>query len=304
MTLPLYPTVRGLAFPVMKTSKESTMIQVGPNGTTTLNPQWQNPMWEWTLIYNYLKDNPHDVLPAYSPYTDYRVLQGFYLAQLGQANQFLFNDITDNTVGPNVWVANTSYRIGDIVIDPSGHQQTALRNGITGSTQPSWNDSGGTTNDAGQLWQDGSAISGTLGQTLSLVNDGAGSPTYYTPLQRNFGGQFLEDVTDLNTTANPLRIWANGVLKTGGTCGVGIDYELHGPGLTIPGSSFSGMYIKWCAAPTPPITGSFQFYFRVRFDMDSLDFEQFLYEVWTVGGEDSRNGQGYIKLTSVRTPGV
>lgn len=295
MTLAIYPTVRGLTFPVMKTSKESTMIQTGPNGTTTNNPQWQNPMWDWTLIYNYLKDNPFDVLPAYSPYTDYRTLQGFYLKQLGQATQFLYDDPTDDTVGPPVWTANTYLPIGANVIDPSGHKQTTLQNGNTGSTQPSWNDSGGVTADGGQRWQDHGAYPGSQGQALQLVNDGAGN--YYSPLQRNFGGQFLEDVTDLNTTNIPLTLWQNGTVVTGG-------YSIDGPGVSFPGYSFMGLVIAWASMPVAPITASFQFYFRVRFAMDSADFEEFLYQVWTVGGQDSRNGQGYLKLTSSRVPGV
>ena len=91
MSLPIYPKVRGLTWPVMKSAIESTITQTGPGGTTTNNPQWQNPKWEFTLIYEYLKDNPYDVLPQYSPYTDYATLQGFFLANYGSAAQFLFD---------------------------------------------------------------------------------------------------------------------------------------------------------------------------------------------------------------------
>lgn len=295
MSLPIYPKVRGLTWPVMKSAIESTITQTGPGGTTTNNPQWQNPKWEFTLIYEYLKDNPYDVLPQYSPYTDYATLQGFFLANYGSAAQFLFDDPSDDTVGPRVWTPKTYFPVGATIIDPSGHLQTALQNGNTGASAPSWNDSGGITADAGQRWQDGGAFPGADAQALSLANDGAGN--YYSPLQRNMGGQFLEDVTDLNTNNIPLTVWANGVIPS-------IGYTIEGPGYSFPGYSFSGLVLKWAYPPVAPITASFQFYFRVRFDMDTADFEEFLYDLWTVGGESSKNGAGYLKLISSRVPGV
>ena len=163
---------------------------------------------------------------------------------------------------------------------------------------PTWAVPTGTVADGGQVWLNNGAISGTLGQALALVTDGAGN--YYSPLQRNFDGQFLEDITDLNTTVNPLQVWADGVLQVGS----GTNYTVVGPGLAIPGYSFMGLVLQWTAEPTAPITAAFNFYFRVRFDMDSMDFEEFLYNLWTIGGSDSKNGAGYLKLTSSRVPGV
>lgn len=72
---------------------------------------------------------------------------------------------------------------------------------------------------------------------LQLVDDGAGN--YYSPVQRKFGGQFYEDITDINGT---LSVYENGTLKTLTT-----DYTVVGPGLAIPGYSFMGMVVKWNA---------------------------------------------------------
>jgi hypothetical protein len=82
----------------------------------------------------------------------------------------------------------------------------------------------------------------TLAQ-LALVNDGVGN--YYSPLQRNMGGLFAEDVTDLDTSVQPLVVYAAGSLKASGT-----DYTVGGPGLAIPGHSYVGIYIAW-NAPAP-----------------------------------------------------
>jgi hypothetical protein len=153
----------------------------------------------------------------------------------------------------------------------------------------------------------GSGYTTTAGAALTvLTGSGTGSPTanitattlWYSPLQRNLGG-FLEDVTDLNVSVNPLRVWANGVAKTVGACG-SQDAELHGPGLAIPGYSFAGKYLKWCAAPTGPITAAFNFYFRVRFASDQQDFEKFVYNLWTIGGSQSQNGSGTLELVTHR----
>jgi hypothetical protein len=137
-------------------------------------------------------------------------------------------------------------------------------------------------------------------QGLQLVNDGAGN--YYSPLQRNLGGQFFEDVTDLNPlNGSGLVVKANGVTQTAGTCGVGgATFELLGPGLAIPGYSFAGMYLKWCAMPTAPITASFNFYFRVHFATDKQDFEKFVYNLWTIGGSEGKNGSGTLRLETSR----
>lgn len=69
-----------------------------------------------------------------------------------------------------------------------------------------------------------------------IVGDGAGS--WYTPLQRNMGGGFLEDITDLNT-ATALVVTANGNTTT--------DFDVDGIGLSLPGASFGGMYLAWSA---------------------------------------------------------
>jgi Conserved hypothetical protein 2217 (DUF2460) len=146
----------------------------------------------------------------------------------------------------------------------------------------------------------GPAMNGAYPNTplaqLQLVNDGAGN--YYSPLQRTLGGLFYEDITDLNTNTaaggSVLAVYANGVLQETSA------YTLGGPGLAIPGASFMGLYLQWDAEPTPPITAQFNFYFRVRFESDSRDIEKFVNQFWTIGGSETKNGSGYVKLMQAR----
>lgn len=123
---------------------------------------------------------------------------------------------------------------------------------------------------------------------LQLVNDGAGN--YYSPIQRNFGGTFYEDITDLN---GAIAVYANGVLKTLGT-----DYSIIGPGLAIPGNSFMGLVIQWTAAPTAPITAQGSFYFRCRMASDEATIDQFMQQIWTYGGAESSSGSPLTFKTS------
>jgi hypothetical protein len=135
-------------------------------------------------------------------------------------------------------------------------------------------------------------LSPNLQAQLQVVNDGAGN--YYSPVQRSMGGEFYEDITDLN---GGISVFANGVAQVGG----GTDYTLAGPGLAIPGYSFAGMYLSWVAgAPTGPVTAQANYYFRVRFDMDGQDFEKFTYNLWCIGGAEAQSSSN-ISLITART---
>jgi hypothetical protein len=100
---------------------------------------------------------------------------------------------------------------------------------------------------------------------------------------------------------------------TGGTSGATI------PAFNDSGSTTTDNTVTWTdqgynPSPTGPVTVQFNFYFRVRFDTDSQDFEKFLYTgsasafppsgqgggIWTIGGSESQNGAGTLKLRSAR----
>ena len=292
----LFPSsVRGLTFTVLKRPEFSTLIQSSPNLYDLRLPQSKNPRWHWSLVYDYLKD--YDIQSSLT-YTDLRTMAGFFLSHNGQADDFLFSDPDDNSVGPalltTAWQARHLYKVGDSILDPAFHWQRVTTAGLSGFTTPTWNDAGGTTTDGAVVWTDQGLYSAagfpnTLAQ-LALDNDGAGN--YYSPIQRDFGG-FFEDITDLNGS---IAVYANGVLQTEGA-----DYTVEGPGLALPGKSYAGLYLAWASAPTLPVTATFNFYFRVRFESDEQDFEKFLNQLWTIGGHGAR-GAGEVRLMTSRPP--
>ncbi len=294
MSNDIYPTIKGLTWTVTKTPKFGTIVQQAANMAEVRIEQSQNPIWTWQLIYEYIYDNFYSAANSmpYTPATDLRELMGFFLARQGMYDDFLFDDPSDDWVGPMTWKPRYDFNPGQAIIDPSGREQT-WSGGQTGATAPAFNTS--TVADGSGVWTYVSAFPGVSGQTLGLINDGMPTPTYYTPLQRNMGGLFLEDVTDVNVSVNPVRIWANGVLKT-----LSSDYTINGPGLVLPGYSYSGKYLTWLTTPTAPITAAFNFYFRVRFLSDDLDFEQFMQQLWTIGGSGGKNGRGALELVTAR----
>ena len=97
--------------------------------------------------------------------------------------------------------------------------------------------------------------------TAQLFGTGDGVTTAFQ-LARAYGG-FVEPVKDLNGTA---QIYVAGVLKT-----VTTDYTISATGLvTFVVAPANGAALTW--------TGSF--FWRVRFDLDAIDFTKFMNLLW------------------------
>lgn len=240
MSSALYPTVRGLGWTRLRKAEFRSIVQGSAADIETRIAQTQNPIWHWSLIYNYLKDNPNDLAVGLS-YTDLQTLMGFFLARQGQFDDFLFSDPYDNSYGPGLL--------------PSG-----------------------APNLQAQL------------QLVQNTNNGL----WYSPIQIYRGGQFFEDVTDLDVSG--ILLFSNGISQANI-----VNYTIGGPGLAIPGFSFYGLYAQWVGTPVGPITAQFNFLYRVRFEMDDQDWEQFMQYLWTIGGPDASQGDGYVKFVSART---
>jgi uncharacterized protein (TIGR02217 family) len=97
MSLNVYPTVRGLTWPVIRTPEFSNLYQRAASGKEIRLALYQYPLRHWELSYGYLKDNPNDLSPGASD-TDLAIIQSFYEGQQGGFSSFLFDDPTDDLV--------------------------------------------------------------------------------------------------------------------------------------------------------------------------------------------------------------
>lgn len=97
MSLRIYPSLPGLTFTSVKTSKFNDLSESSPNGYEVILPQTVNPLWEWTLLYDFLRDFEAGSFDAVS---ELRTLMGFFNWAKSTACPFLLTDPDDNYVGP------------------------------------------------------------------------------------------------------------------------------------------------------------------------------------------------------------
>ena len=86
----LFPKIRGLAWSVKKTPTFSTEIQESLAGREVRLQNFQNPVWEFTLTYDYLLNDPRT--RDENEQTPLETLVGFFLARGGQFDDFLLNE--------------------------------------------------------------------------------------------------------------------------------------------------------------------------------------------------------------------
>lgn len=111
----VYPTIRGLAFPVKRTPEFQNLKQQASSGREVRLTYWQDPLWHFELSYNYVKDNPNDLIQGYTD-TDLVTIQGFYLQMQGGFQSFLYDDVDPGVEpGTGQWdsVAGQGIATGD-----------------------------------------------------------------------------------------------------------------------------------------------------------------------------------------------
>lgn len=86
----LFPKIRGLGWDVTKNPTLSTDIQSSLAGREVRIQNFQNPIWEFTLTYEYLLNDPRFRDDTGS--TPLEQLIGFFLQRGGQFDDFLLNE--------------------------------------------------------------------------------------------------------------------------------------------------------------------------------------------------------------------
>ena len=88
----IFPTLPGLAWSVTKSPTFQTRIQRAASGRELRALDYPFPLWQFTLVYEFLRDSPANGLD------ELRTLMGFYLSCQGAYGTFLFQDPSDYQV--------------------------------------------------------------------------------------------------------------------------------------------------------------------------------------------------------------
>jgi uncharacterized protein (TIGR02217 family) len=83
MTTPVFPALKGLAWPVIRTPINSTSREVAVSGKEARFALWSYPRYRYELTFDYLSSDA-------SKSQDWQALEGFWKKVYGPANPFLF----------------------------------------------------------------------------------------------------------------------------------------------------------------------------------------------------------------------
>jgi hypothetical protein len=92
MSNAIFPTLRGLGWPVNRKPYMSTIVSTSASGQQVRIPNYPFPMEQFDLPVNHLHGNAQ-VAPSLA---DFQTLYGFYVQRLGPWDSFLYFDPTDN----------------------------------------------------------------------------------------------------------------------------------------------------------------------------------------------------------------
>lgn len=99
----IFPALPGLAWSVTKTPTFQTRIQRAVSGRELRALDYPYPLWQFTLVYDFLRDNPA------AGYDELRTLLGFFMLCQGAFGSFLFEDPSDwRVTGQQIGVGDAS----------------------------------------------------------------------------------------------------------------------------------------------------------------------------------------------------
>jgi uncharacterized protein (TIGR02217 family) len=88
----IFPALPGLAWSVTKSPTYQTRIQRAASGRELRALDYPYPLWQFTLVFDFLRDNPAE------GFDELRTLMGFFMLCQGAFGTFLFQDPSDDRV--------------------------------------------------------------------------------------------------------------------------------------------------------------------------------------------------------------
>ena len=194
MSTQVFPTLAGLEYPVVRTPVFKTLIQQSISGEENRAALQVYPRWQWTLSFNFLRDDATD---------EFRQLLAFFLERQGSYDSFLFVDPDDNAVANQViGIGNGSQLQFQLVRSFSGFDEPVLAPlSVSSVTVGGVTKTNGTDYGVGN-WENGITPNGTINFFTGAPPSGApivASFSYYWPVR------FLADHYDFAKFMN--RLW-------------------------------------------------------------------------------------------------
>ncbi|HTX50266.1 MAG TPA: DUF2460 domain-containing protein [Caulobacteraceae bacterium] len=275
----VFPTLRGVVYPVKRTAQFNTGVREVTSGRETATAFMAYPRWTFELGFDYLPDRT----PGSSGYTDYRTLQGFFLQLQGRFGAFLYRDDDDyRVVGGAIAAADGVTLQWPCVRDFGGFAEpvgqidlstlatfaaTAVDTATCAINVPAH----GLSTAQGPVWisSTGAAPGGLAAATAYWVialdannfqlASSAANALAGTPIPLTSAG------SGTDTLAKGVAVYQNGALL--------------GPAawsLSLPNQ------LVFASAPAAgqAITADFDFWFVCRFTEDKFDFDKFMNQLW------------------------
>jgi hypothetical protein len=265
MSNTLFPKLIGESYPILKEPVFSTLTQESVNGNEIRLAQFTFPRKRWTIPYNYLSDSNGQSAAQF----DIQTLMGFQVAHYGKWDSFLYDDPTDDVVQSSIigtgdgvttkFQFQRGYGSGyEPVFDLStqGVNSITISGGSGYKVPPQVVFSGGNGTGATGI----ASISG--GGAVNAVFLRSAGTGYTSPPSIQFvgGGGSGASATAKMTPS----VYLNGSLTT--------NYSTSGTGL-ITFNSPPGSGVQ--------ITADFAYFWRVRFDEDSVEFSNDYNGFWS-----------------------
>ena len=288
----LFPKFLGAAFSITKSPRFSTLIQESASGKELRLALQAMPRWQITLTYEYLyarqrylasnqvPDSSALIDPVNLVANDWAALAGFFAARQGSFDDFLLDDQDEDPViaSINGAIGNADGSTLSFQLQRQLGSFSEIVQNVNGTpAQPSTWTPGRVDSINDLILPTASAIAARANRQPSIQS--AGWPCYFkcvtagtsASIEPNWRLAPLSGQTVTDGTA----VWSNQgaafVLYLNGVAQAPSAYTLGTTGLvTFFAPPGVGTAIAW--------TGDF--YTRVRFAQDSIDFEEFYYQFW------------------------
>lgn len=297
----VFPALPGLTWDVMKAPRWNTRVQQSVGGKEIRAQYFSEPRWRWTLKY--------DVLRQASAFQELQQLVGFFNARQGKFDSFLYTDPTDNAVTNQAFGTGDGAKTAFQLVRDYGASGFTGRENVYDLNGAATIVEGGATKTANRDY----LISATGLVTFYLAPpaaapSGAGSGTggtlaagtYYAKVSAlNAAGESIGSAESVGvvlagTTSSIVWTWGAVTGATGYRLTVGTSPGGENTSITLGAVTTytQTAALAGGAAPltTPTatrapaastaLTWTGAYYWRVRFDQDLAEFNNFLTLLW------------------------